>query len=124
MKIALFSVFLSVCVAMNAQQTTIARRVMQVLNTPKWSVIIDAVQVDTVAFTDADLKRVYIDTKRFVKTPKTFTNVVIHECNHLLGAKDYDESKEMIYAVRFGFDGNVLEDDFLLIPQLQETEVR
>jgi len=102
--------------AMNPQQASIARQVMRARGVPPWSVIIDAVQADNIAYTDSDLKRVYIDANRLRQTPRTFANVVIHECGHLNGAQHGDGSLAMDYHVATKPNGEVIEDDYVLLP--------
>jgi len=102
--------------AMNPQQANIARQVMKARGVPPWSVIIDAVQADNIAYTDTDLKRVYIDANRLRKTPRTFANVVTHECSHLNGAQHGDGSLAMDYRVTTQPNGEVIEDNFVLLP--------
>lgn len=102
--------------AMNPQQANIARQVMKARGVPPWSVIIDAVQSDNIAYTDSDLKRVYIDANRLRKTPRTFANVAIHECGHLSGAQHGDGSLAMDYHVTTQPNGDVVEDNYVLLP--------
>ena len=102
---------------MNPQQASIiARQVMKARGVPPWSVIIDAVQADGIAYTDSDLKRVYIDANRLRKTPRTFANVAIHECGHLNSAQHGDGSLAMDYHVTTQPNGDVIEDSFVLLP--------
>lgn len=102
--------------ALNPQQASIARQVMKARGVPPWAVIIDAVQSDNIAYTDSDLKRVYIDANRLRKTPRTFANVVTHECFHLNGAQHGDGSLAMEYHVTTQPNGEVVEDDYVLLP--------
>ena len=102
--------------AMNPQQASIARQVMKAMNVPPWSVIIDAVQADNIAYTDSDLKRVYIDANRLRQTPRTFLNCVAHESSHLRGAQHGDGSLGMDYHVTTKPNGEVVEDNFVLLP--------
>lgn len=111
-----FLVIFALAGAMNPQQASIARQVMKARGVPPWAVIIDAVQSDTIAYTDADLKRVYIDANRLRKTPRTFANAVAHECSHLNGGQHGDGSFAMDYHVTTQANGEVIEDSFVLIP--------
>lgn len=108
--------FLTLALAMNPQQASIARQVMKARGTPPWSVIVDAVQADGIAYTDSDLKRVYIDANRLRKTPRTFLNVIAHESGHLNGAQHGDGSLGMDYHVTTSPSGEVIEDNFVLLP--------
>ena len=108
--------FLTVGLAMNPQQASIARQVMKARGTPPWAVIIDAVQNDNIAYTDSDLKRVYIDANRLRKTPRTFLNAILHEIQHLAGGQHGDGSLGMDYHITTAANGEVIEDNFVLLP--------
>ena len=86
----LFFVQIVFVASMNPQQAAIARQVMRARKVPAWSVIIDAVQGDNIAYADADLKRIYIDAARLRNTPKSFGNIVAQECSHLNGGRHFD----------------------------------
>lgn len=116
MRVAYLLFVFALIEAMNPQQANIARQVMKARGVPPWSVIIDAVQADGIAYTDSDLKRVYIDANRLRKTPRTFANVAIHECGHLNGAQHGDGSLAMDYHVTTQPNGDVIEDSFVLLP--------
>lgn len=112
--------FLMVCAcAFNPQQVAIARQVLRARGVPPWSVIIDAVQQDNIAYTDADRLRVYIDGNKLRATPRTFANVVTHEVAHLNGATHGDGTPEMKYAVTLNPLGEVVEDGFVLLPNIK-----
>ena len=111
-----FFAMAAMAAAMNPQQASIARQVMKARGVPPWAVIIDAVQSDNIAYTDSDLKRVYIDANRLRKTPRTFANCMIHECGHLNGGQHGDGSLAMDYHVTTRPNGEVIEDSFILLP--------
>lgn len=91
---------------------------MKARNTPQWAVIVDSVQLGTLAFTEPDLKHVYIDASRLRQTPRTFANIVTHECGHLNGGQHGDGSLGMNYSVTQRADGSIVEDSTLLIPNI------
>ena len=104
--------------SMTPQQAVIARRVMKIVKVPQWSAITDSALHDNVAFTDQQTSKVWIDSKRMLKTPKTFANVVTHECSHLLNAMHGDGQLGMSYAVTQNLAEEIVEDNFLLLPEL------
>lgn len=113
--------FLTACVlcvvsAMTPQQAAITRQIMTLTKVPAWSAIIDASLHNNMAFAEVDKQRIYIDAKRMMKTPRTFANVVTHECSHLNGGQHGDGSLAMGYAVTVDQEGNVLEDATLVLP--------
>ena len=104
--------------SMSQQQAALARHIMKVVKVPAWSAITDSALHDNIAFTDQSASKVWIDSKRMLKTPKTFANVATHECLHLRGAMHGDGQLGMSYAVTQNLAGEVVEDNFLLLPEL------
>lgn len=104
--------------SMSQQQATLARHIMKVVNVPQWSAITDSALHDNIAFTDQLNSKVWIDSKRMLKTPKTFANVVTHEAMHLRGAIHQDGQLGMSYAVTQTLAGEIVEDNYLLLPEL------
>ena len=104
--------------SMSQQQAAIARQVMKIVKVPQWSAITDSVLHDNIAFADQLNSKIHIDAKRMLKTPKTFANVVTHECSHLRGAMHGDGNLGMSYAVTQTLAGEIVEDQFLLLPEL------
>lgn len=109
---------LTLVTSMTPQQAAIARQVMRARKVPAWSVLIDAVQADNIAYADGDLKRIYIDAARLRNTPKTFANIVAHECQHLNGGRHFDGSFGMSYVATQSQNGEMVEDNFLLVPEI------
>ena len=114
----LLFLLLTLVTSLTPQQAAIVRQVMRARNVPAWSVLIDAVQVDNLAYTDSDLKRIYIDSKRLLHTPHTFANIVAHECGHLTGGHHFDGSFGMQYSATQNAAGEILEDTYLMIPNI------
>ena len=104
--------------SMSQQQAALARHIMKVVKVPAWSAITDSALHDNIAFADQSISKVWIDSKRMLKTPKTFANVVTHECSHLRGAMHQDGQLGMSYAVTQTLSGEIVEDQFLLLPEL------
>ena len=104
--------------SMTPQQATLARHIMKVVKVPEWSAITDSALHNNIAFTDQLNNKVWIDSKRMLKTPKTFANVLVHECSHLRGAMHNDGQLGMSYAVTQNMAGEIVEDQFLLLPEL------
>jgi len=100
--------------AMNNWQRLVARKVMSYRAVPAFSTITDSVIFDELAYTDQTSYKVYADAARFVNASNTWTNVMIHECGHLLGAQHGDGSLGMQYAVTLDVLGNVVNDGYLL----------
>ena len=111
----LFFVQIVFVASMSQQQAALCRHIMKVVKVPEWSAITDSALHNNVAFADQSISKVWIDSKRMLKTPKTFANVVTHECSHLLGAMHQDG---MSYAVTQNLAGEIVEDSFLLLPEL------
>lgn len=107
---------MTMAAAFNDQQAFIAREVMRELKPPDWSVIIDAVQIGTYAFTEQSSHRTYIDGRRFANAPRTFVNTCIHEVSHLKGGQHNDGSVGMQYVMTTKPDGTVIEDSSLIVP--------
>ena len=114
----LFFVQIVFVASLTPQQAAIARQVMRARKAPAWSVLIDAVQADNIAYADADLKRIYIDAARLRNTPTTFANIVAHECGHLNGGRHFDGSFGMQYSATQNVAGEIVEDAYLLIPNI------
>ena len=104
--------------SMTPNQAALARHIMKVVKVPAWSAITDSALHDNIAFADQATSKVWIDSKRMLKTPKTFANVVTHECSHLRGAMHQDGQLGMSYAVTQTLSGEIVEDQFLLLPEL------
>lgn len=85
---------------------------------PPWSCVIDAVLYNQLAFANIQESKVYIDAGRFRNTPNSYKNVMLHEARHLLGAMHNDGSLAMNYTVITDIFGNVIDDRFLLLPNL------
>ena len=60
----------------------LVREIMTKEQTPSWVVVLDGVQRDTLAYTDADRKRIYVDFERFRDAPNSLRNVLKHEAHH------------------------------------------
>jgi hypothetical protein len=105
---------LALASALTPDQVATTRAVMKYRNVPGWSAIIDSVLFNEIAFTDQMAQKVYIDGSKLANAPNTFTNVMIHECGHLLGAQHGDGSLGMAYAVNLDVLGNVVNDAYLL----------
>ena len=114
----LFFVQIVFVASLTPQQAAIARQVMRARKVPAWSVLIDAVQADNIAYADADLKRIYIDATRLRNTPKSFANIVAHECGHLNGGRHFDGSFGMQYSATQNVAGEIVEDNFLIVPDI------
>lgn len=106
---------LALCVAMTGDQVSVARRIMGIMGVPRFSVIIDAAMEGDLSFTDQQLSRVYINSRRFIDAPHSFANVVTHECGHLKGAQHGDGSLGMDYAVTLDVNGRVVDDSYTLL---------
>ena len=103
---------------MSQQQATLARHIMKVVKVPAWSAITDSALHNNIAFADQLTSKIHIDAKRLLKTPKTYANIVTHECSHLLGNNHNDGTLGMNYAVTQTLAGEIVEDQFLLLPEL------
>ena len=79
--------------------------------TPSWVVVLDGVQRDTLAYTNTDRKRIYVDFERFRDAPNSLRNVLKHESQHAKG-RDHNRivGDIMSYAVTLDQRGNVVED--------------
>ena len=104
--------------SMSQQQAAIARQVMKIVKVPAWSAITDSALHNNIAFTEQSTNKIHIDAKRMLKTPKTFANVLVHECSHLRGAMHGDGQLGMSYSVTQTLAGEIVEDNFLLLPEL------
>jgi hypothetical protein len=104
--------------SMSQQQAALARHIMKVVKVPEWSAITDSALYNNIAFADQLNSKVWIDSKRMLKTPKTFANVVTHECSHLRGAMHGGGQLGMSYSVTQNLAGEIVEDQFLLLPEL------
>jgi hypothetical protein len=70
---------------MTPQQAKMTMDIMKKYQSPPWTVVIDAAQIDTVAYTDADRKRIYINYALFRDAPRSLANVIHHEVMHAHG---------------------------------------
>ena len=104
--------------SMSQQQATLARHIMKVVKVPAWSAITDSALHNNIAFADQLTSKIHIDAKRLLKTPKTYVNVLVHECMHLKMANHGDGQLGMNYAVTQNLAGEIVEDQFLLLPEL------
>ena len=114
----LFFVQIVFIASMTPQQAALARHIMKVVKVPQWSAITDSALHNNIAFTEQSTSKVLIDAKRMLKTPKTFANVLVHECSHLRGAMHGDGQLGMSYSVTQNLAGEIVEDNFLLLPEL------
>ena len=114
----LFFVHIIFVASMTQQQAAIARRVMKIVKVPAWSAITDSALHDNIAFADQLTSKIWIDAKRMTKTPKTFANVLSHESMHLRGAMHGDGQLGMSYSVTQNLAEEIVEDNFLLLPEL------
>ena len=89
----------------------LVREIMTKEQTPDWTVVIDGAQRGTLAYTDADRKRIYVDFERFRDAPNSLRNVLKHEAHH---AKNREHNQIvgdiMSYAVTLDQRGNVVND--------------
>lgn len=104
--------------AMTQQQKIIARNIMKSQNVPMRSSITDSVLHNNIAFANVQESKVYIDASKLINAPNTFKNVILHECRHLLGAQHFDGTLAMNYSVTVDTYGKVIDDNFLLLPNL------
>lgn len=104
--------------AMSPGQANIARHIMKIIQPPQWTAITDSVLYNNIAFADQSISKIWIDSKRMLKTPKSFANVVTHELSHLRGAMHNDGQLGMQYVVTLTAAGEVVEDQFLLLTEL------
>src|SRR5690606_34896184 len=111
-------IFAAMAAAMTQQQADLARCIMKVVQVPEWSAITDSALHNHIAFTDQSTSKVWIDSKRMLKTPKTFANVLTHECSHLRMAMHGDGQLGMSYSVTLNSRGEIIDDNFLLLPEL------
>ena len=103
---------------MTQQQAAVARQIMTQLEAPPWSDIIDAALHDNIAFTDQAAKKVYIDAKRMLNTPHSWSNCLVHEVMHLKNSMHGDGTLAMAYSVTTNLAGDIIDDTFLLLPTL------
>jgi hypothetical protein len=66
-------------------QAQTIRQLLAANGAPPWSAFINAVQVETLAFTDVAGAKTYIDSARFEGAPNTFASTIAHEIGHLKG---------------------------------------
>jgi len=98
----------------NHYQADTLRSLLARPGTPPWVVALDAVQAPTIAFTDMEAKKIYIDGARLAATPTTFYNVAVHEYGHAALGLEHDPvpipGSIMSYAVLLSPNGTVQED--------------
>lgn len=105
-------------IAMTQEQRIVARNIMKSQFVPPWSAVIDSVLYDQLAFANIQESKIYIDAGRLRLTPNSYKNVMLHECRHLLGAMHGDGSLAMNYSATIDIFGNIVNDRFLLLPNL------
>ena len=94
----------------------VVRDLMKKQNAPEWVTIQDSLQRDQLAFTTGDLKHIYVDFEAFSKAPNTLKSVLKHEIAHSQGRVHGDGSPYMQYAVRKDPLGEVVDDQWVLLP--------
>ena len=85
-------------------------------NLPDFVTIQDSIQRGQLAFTSADLKHIYVDLNAFPNAPNTLQSVLKHEYAHAQGHVHNDQSPYMQYAVKKDINGDVINDDWVLLP--------
>jgi hypothetical protein len=91
------------------------RELMNSQNIPSFVKVIDGVQIDTYAFTDPDLRSVYIDMKRFECCPNSFINVVNHELAHTRGREHNNVIGDIMnYSLTVDKRGNIIDDNYIV----------
>lgn len=111
--------FLALAGALTREQTETAKKIMDAQKPPRFVTIQEAaLSGGDVAFTTSDLKRVYIDSRSFAKAPKAFANSLIHEVSHVNGMIHGDGRIGSNYNIRKTIGGEIIEDDFVLLPGL------
>ena len=98
---------------MSQQQSALARHIMKVVKVPPFSAITDSALHNNIAFADQLNSKIHIDAKR-----KSFANTLVHECSYILGNNHNDGKLGMSYAVTQTLAGEIVEDQFLLLPEL------
>jgi hypothetical protein len=97
--------------ALTPGQAKLTMDVMKKYQSPPYVAIIDAVQLDTIAFTDVDRKRIYINYARFRDAPKSLANTIHHEIDHTKNREHNDNPGDiMSYRVTMNQQGEIIED--------------
>lgn len=108
----LLCALLSVITAMTHWQIETARQLLRRNGAPQFSAVIDAVQRETIAFTDQLTKKTYIDASRLESTPNVFASILTHECGHLRGMEHNSiPGHPMNFSVSIDARGHVVEVD-------------
>ncbi len=76
--------------------------------------VINSAIAGQVAYTHNDLRRIFIDIRRFAKKPIALHNVLKHELSHTKGGRHGDGTAAMNYHVSVTPQGEIVEDSFVL----------
>lgn len=105
---------LSGCTCFTMWQTDCIRQHLVRKNIP-YGFVHDTVLVG-IAWTDFINKHTYVDGVRLLNSPMTFSNVIDHETDHLLGRMHEDCINQydiMCYSVKVNSSGVIIDDRWL-----------
>lgn len=100
--------------AFSPLQINIVRNALRIHGAPSFTVVVDAINTDTFAYTTADRRVIYIDAVLFINAPKTFINVMHHEIDHTRGRVHNNVTGDiMSYHITVDTNGTIIEDPYI-----------
>ena len=110
----LFILLQTLCAFTSQQAITISTAIQIYGPLPPFAAFVDSVITGREAFTNTQTLVVYIDARRFEKTPNAFWNVIHHEIDHLKGRSHNSNVGDiMSYHLTVTQLGDIVEDPFL-----------